>query len=401
LKPATYTLTEEVRPGYNAVIVVSNPVSLSCANVTYQNFTNQKLYCISGFKLDACTNVGLPGWLVTLTNGTYTASATTDATGYYQFCGLKPGAYIVRETVKSGWSAVTSPVKTLTLPCNTNLTKQNFTNQKLLCTVGYKKDGCSSAFLSGWTIKINNSTYSASTTTDATGRYQFCGLMPGTYTVTETVKPGWSPVSSPVKDLTLLCTNNLTGRNFTNIKKLCISGYKIDDCTKAGLPGWTVTLTNGTYTVSQTTDGTGKYQFCGLMPGAYTVRETVKSGCAAPTSPVLNLTLPCNANLTNQNFTNSKKLCISGYKIDDCTKAGLPGWTIVVSNDTDRWPILTDKDGFWEKCNLTPGNYTICEDLQSGWTQVSPKGCHNATLVNESISNLVDSFQNNIAIFNR
>ena len=37
---------------------------------------------------------------------------------------------------------------------------------------------------------------------------------------------------------------------------------------KRVIPGWNVTLTNGSYTVSQTTNATGKYQFCGLMPGS-------------------------------------------------------------------------------------------------------------------------------------
>ena len=102
LKPEDYTLTEEVRPGYLAIKVVSNPVELNCSNVTNQNFTNQKLLCTRGRKINNCTKAGLAGWNVTLTNGSYSANTTTNTTGYYQFCGLMPDRYTVSEILKPG-----------------------------------------------------------------------------------------------------------------------------------------------------------------------------------------------------------------------------------------------------------------------------------------------------------
>jgi len=81
-------------------------------------------------------------------------------------------------------------------------------------------------------------------------------------------------------------------------------------------------------------------------------------------------------------------LCLSGHKFHNRTKEGLADWTIVVSNVTDSWKIVTDANGFWQKCNLTQGQYSVCEVFKPGWIQVSPNGCYNPTLVNESISNL-------------
>ena len=86
------TLTESLRSGYIAVKVVSNPVKLNCSNVTNQNFTNQKLYCISGYKLDDCTKTGIAGWRITLNNSTYSTSVNTGTGGKYEFCSLVPGS---------------------------------------------------------------------------------------------------------------------------------------------------------------------------------------------------------------------------------------------------------------------------------------------------------------------
>ncbi|MEI6105171.1 MAG: SdrD B-like domain-containing protein [Methanothrix sp.] len=177
-----------------------------------------------------------------------------------------------------------------------------------LCISGYKLDDCTKAGLSGWTVTLSNGSYTVSQTTDGSGKYQFCGLSPSTYTVWETIKSGWSPSTTPFLNVNLI--TNLINKNFTNSKHLCISGYKRNNCDGAGLSGWTVTLSNGSYTVSQTTDGSGKYQFCGLLPGAYTIWETVKSGWTASTSPILSLTLSCNTDLTNQNFRNQQLMCI-------------------------------------------------------------------------------------------
>ena len=64
-----------------------------------------------------------------------------------------------------------------------------------------------------------------------------------------------------------------------------------------------------------------------------------------------------------------------------------------MNNTTDSWEIVTDANGFWQKCNLTPGQYTVCEVLKPGWTQVSPIDCYDVPLIDKSISGL--DFYNN------
>jgi hypothetical protein len=67
--------------------------------------------CISGYKYDDCTGLGLEGWTIELyeLGGALVASTTTDIDGYYEFCGdpcLMPGDYTVCEIVEAGWMAV-------------------------------------------------------------------------------------------------------------------------------------------------------------------------------------------------------------------------------------------------------------------------------------------------------
>ena len=184
-----------------------------------------------------------------------------------------PELILSTEETKSGYISK-SPVKiSATLPCTGNLTDQNFTNQKLYCISGYKLDDCTKTGIAGWLVTINNSTYTTSVNTGSDGRYEFCRLVPGAYTITEETKSGYIS-KSPVKiSATLLCTGNLTNQNFTNQKLYCMSGYKLDDCTKTGIAGWLVTINNSTYTTSVNTGTDGKYEFCSLVPGAYTITE--------------------------------------------------------------------------------------------------------------------------------
>ena len=78
----------------------------------------------------------------------------------------------------------------MTLDCGRNLTNQNFTNQALLCISGFKRM-TATAGIAGWLITLNNSSYTTSIRTGSGGKYEFCGLVPGNYTLTEETKDGY------------------------------------------------------------------------------------------------------------------------------------------------------------------------------------------------------------------
>src|SRR5512139_4019768 len=386
LMPGTYKVEETVEAGWMNVTPTSRTVTLDCLNVTGQDFTNQKLLCINGTKIDDCTGEGLNGWTITLTkpDGSTSTAKTADG-GKYSFCGLMPGTYKVEETVEAGWMNVTPTSRTVTLDC-LNVTGQDFTNQKLLCINGTKIDDCTGEGLNGWTITLTKPDGSTSTAKTADGgKYSFCGLMPGTYKVEETVEAGWMNVTPTSRTVTLDCLN-VTGQDFTNQKLLCINGTKIDDCTGEGLNGWTITLTkpDGSTSTAKTADG-GKYSFCGLMPGTYKVEETVDAGWMNVTPTSRTVTLDC-LNVTGQDFTNQKLLCINGTKIDDCTGEGLNGWTITLTKpDGSTSTAKTADGGKYSFCGLMPGTYKVEETVEAGWMNVTPTSrtvtldCNNVT----------------------
>ncbi len=306
--------------------------------------------------------------------------------GKYSFCGLMPGTYIVEETIEAGWTNITPISTTVILGCD-NVTGADFRNTKLLCINGTKFDDCTGAGLDGWTITLTkpDGSTSIATTVDG-GKYSFCGLMPGTYIVEETIEAGWTNIT-PISTTVILGCDNVTGADFRNTKLQCINGTKFDDCTGAGLDGWMITLTkpDGSTSTATTADG-GKYSFCGLMPGTYTVEETVVAGWKNVTPISTTVILGCD-NVTGVDFRNTKPLCIEGYKLNILTNAGVEGWTINLY-DAAKVKIAsttTDSTGKYQFCDLVPGTYGLSEEMRTDWINLTPTSilvtltCDNST----------------------
>jgi uncharacterized surface anchored protein len=389
----SFNVSEELRTGYKAIAPTFFAGLVINDTTPYheeRNFTNElETYCINGYKYEGPSGTaGIEDWTIVVYNSTAVIGTTdTNATGYYEVCGLLPGEYMVCEEDRAGWVNLTDLCQNVTIGF-TNVTAEPFRNEvETYCINGTKIDNCTKEGISGWTVRVRNVTgyECGNDTTDSNGDYEICGLLPGDYTVCEDLVTGWMNVTPLCQDVTIGSANVTV--NFTNMKLLCISGYKLDDCTNAGLPGWTITLTNGTYTVNKSTDDSGFYQFCDLLPGQYNVTENLKEGYAPSTTPELSLNLLCNNNLTNQNFTNTKLLCISGYKLDDWTKEGIPGWMITLTNGTYTVNQSTDGSGKYEFCGLLPGIYTVNETLNDGWSPVTAPSLNVSLTCNTNLTN--------------
>jgi hypothetical protein len=80
--------------------------------------------------------------------------------------------------------------------------------------------------------------------------------------------------------------------------------------------------------------------------------------------------------------------CISGRKINDRTGQGIEGWTINLLKDGAVIDTTqTDSDGYYEFCDLLPGNYRICEEDRDGWMHVDPP-CRDITLSGEDVEDV-------------
>jgi hypothetical protein len=70
---------------------------------------------------------------------------------------------------------------------------------------------------------------------------------------------------------------------------------------------------------------------------------------------------------------------ISGTVFNSSTGAGLSGWcveitaTVTATGATVTAKVETDASGNYTFTALPPGTYTLCEVVQSGWTQTSPQ----------------------------
>ena len=254
----------------------------SNASITY---TYDDARCLSGFKKDGCTGLPLSGWNITVRNATTQWNATTDASGFWQVCKLENDTYTVCEILQPGWNQ-TDPeaCHTVTLD-GINITDTNFTNQRLLCINGHKKNTCGQFNLSNWTIVLTNSLGGAmSSLTNETGYYQFCGLPPGIYNLSEEPKEGWSPVYVP-QQVTLNCSN-ISGMDFVN-SECCGSSLKINKTADFGpSPGnpagvnqainYTIIVENTgnetLYQVNVTDDKLGlREEIASLLPGEFRI----------------------------------------------------------------------------------------------------------------------------------
>jgi hypothetical protein len=174
-------------------------------------------FCISGSKVNGCTDVGLQGWTIELKkDGAVIDTKTTGADGSYQFCDLLPGDYEVCEVMQAGWK----PVGPTCIPLpqqDETVTVEDFVNEPPFCISGYKINDETGLGLSGWTIQLKdaNGNVIDSKQTGPDGSYQFCGLFSGSYTVCEVMQKDWTAVSSTCVSVTLDCAD-VPDINFRN-----------------------------------------------------------------------------------------------------------------------------------------------------------------------------------------
>ena len=94
----------------------------------------------------------------------------------------------------------------------------DFLNAPLVCISGHKFNSKTNAGLSGWTINLQDASGAVikTTTTGTGGSYQFCGLAPGSYTVSEVQKSGWTAVGATSIPVELEACENSENNDFSN-----------------------------------------------------------------------------------------------------------------------------------------------------------------------------------------
>ncbi len=435
---------------------------------------------------------GIGGVTIVLTGtssgGPVTLTTVTANDGSYSFNGLQPGTYQVTQpqqpatsngaTLPSGVSqtgqgitvpgtgaqqnglasaptAVTSSIASIVLAAGNNSVNNNFGEVSGSTISGFVYNDVNASGIKDQVdtplvgvvvtltgVDSTGQVITRTTTTDASGAYQFTGLPVGAYTVTEPVQPlgtanaetnpgtinnGGTAGTATPRATTPSAINGIRitapgttspNNNFGEAPGSTISGFVYNDTNTSGvkdpadtpLAGVVITLTGvdstgQAVTRTTTTDATGAYQFTGLPVGVYTVTEPVQpsgtanaetnpgtvnnggtAGTASPrtTTPSaisgIRITAP-GTDSPNNNFGEVTASSIAGvvYRDDngnqvrDGVEPTMPaGITVTLTGvDSAGTPVtrvtFTSATGTYLFDNLRPGTYTVTESQPAGF----------------------------------
>ncbi len=423
VNPGTYSVNETQQSAYKLM-------SASCTGATANG--SQQGDAVTGLQVSAndivsCTFINTPkrGHLTVHkvtnpANDTSTFSVTASGSGAITGDATRNittaadvtyevvyGTYSVAEAAATGWTQTGNTCTNVVVnDANPNPTC-SITNTKL-ATLKIVKDAVpnDAQDFSFTTTGNGLSSFSLDDDSDATlsNNKVFSNLAPGNYTVTEQSTPGWqlTGLSCDTNNYTTnsaqlsvaLTAGQTTTCTYANTKLGSFSGtkYEVNANSTIVTPaaGWVIELfNNGVSTgLIQTTGADGSYSFGNLLPGNYSVVETLKGGWTQIYSPLSPVNLTAGTAVTGQNFGNFKNGSISGYKFNDHNGNGaedsgdehLSGWTITLYDANKQIvakpglvnPVTTNAQGDYSFSNIAPGTYWVCETGQTGWVQTYP-----------------------------
>ncbi|HSD71621.1 MAG TPA: SdrD B-like domain-containing protein [Thermoanaerobaculia bacterium] len=354
----------------------------------------------------------------------------TGADGAFRVCGLTSGKdFRVTEAIPFGYQQ-TAPADRrfsrrliardhgyIVEACDENFSGLDFGNQLIPNAIGGIKFEDLNANgvrdpgepgLAGFTIALNSTTPGAppvqSAVTDANGNFLFLNVAPGSYTLSETQRQGFSltvPATNSIP-VTLASGGSSIANEFGNFRGVLtgtISGSKFLDVNgngardpgEPGLAGVTITRTASINdpagaSLSVVTDAQGNFTFPAVPFGNFTLTETVPAGFVQ-TFPAPPGTASANVNFAQRDVTGllfgnrAIAQMISGTKfgdtngngVRDAGEVGLAGVTIRLTDaaGTVR-TTTTDASGNFAFTGVAAGTYTVSEVVPAGFRQTAP-----------------------------
>lgn len=360
----------------------------------------------------------LPEWSFTVNDkdGTEVCTGITDLTGTYQCnvaaTSINPPPYTITEDMQAGWTSSTPNPRTI-FPLKTpvNVVFGNYISGEIRGTKwnDLNGDGIKDAGepgVAGITICYYGAMFYGCTTTDEDGNYAFSNLIPGSYTVYESLPYGMEqtyPLYGGYHYIDLASGEIRTGVDFGNhqLPRGEIHGTKWNDLDGDGVmddgePG-VAGITICSYGYSEygscvETDGDGNYGFTDLIEGNYYIYENLPYGKVQtfPASfwgyPEYHIvSLNSGQIVEGINFGNADASEIHGMKFGDKDGDGVQdpvetgvAWVGIqlyrlVSPGEEYYvqAASTDYSGNYQFTGLAPGFYKVIE-LPSGSSQTFP-----------------------------
>ena len=213
---------------------------------------------------------------------------------------------------------------------------------------------------------------STTTTTDASGNYQFTGLANGAYTITPTLAgETFSPTSLSVT----VSGANLSAENFTAAAVTYTLTGLVQTSNGGAVNGVTLQL-SGAASATQTSNASGQYSFANLAAGSYTVTPTLAGYTFAPTSAQVTIS---NTNLSATTFV-ATATPPATYSISGTVSGAVASGVTVTLSGAGTGTTTTAANGTYTFSSLAAGNYTVTPSL-GGYT-FSPTGT--AVTINSS-----------------
>jgi len=414
-----YKVAEILQTGWFIILPIGGEYIvevMSGDDPTWLVFANFKLGKIFGWKWNDLNGngewdegePGLPGWTISFECWFYVGDYLyylygediTDENGYYEFTGLPPGVYTVCEELVSGWVPTSPPEVEVEVIGHTEA-RVDFLNFEEGCVWGYKYEDMNGNGilddgdmpLPGWMIYLYlGDGLAASTATDGDGHYMFCGLGPGVYTIVEEARRDWVATNDPSETLAMISGASIRVHDFLNFELGSISGWKFEDVNsnevwddgEPAIEGWPIHMVRGVEPeVIKYTDGSGYFEFTGLMAGMYTVWEEDIIGWTHTTEPSAVRDIYSGSHFELCPFGNFKDVGIELFKYEDVDGNGvsnegdrpIEGWMFTVEGPCFPTPLVvyTDENGEVLVWITMAGMYMVTEEDREGWIHVNPE----------------------------
>jgi hypothetical protein len=344
LAPGSYVLTPS-SPGYSFT-PAQYTVAMGLADRTGFNFTSTATHRIAG----RISGDVLEGVTVTL-SGPSTGTASTDASGYFEFGDLVDGNYTVTPS-RDGYTF--GPAARTLAVLGANVTTSFTATAAPLPTYAIS-GSVSGAVQAGVTITLEGPT-TAVVTTGAAGTFTFAGLDPGTYLL---VASHDDYTFSPASRRVVVSAADVTGQTFTatlDPTARTVSGT-VSGATTAGV---TITLVGPSPAITSrtaTTDATGGFAFRSLADGLYLATPSLAGFVFTPADCLVSVNGP---SVTFVEFTAVRAPHAISGAISGPTIAGI---LLTLTDPAGAASTTSGVDGRYTFPGLADGAYTVTPSL--------------------------------------